>query len=49
MFFREEDAMDAIPVLIAMPSNKPDGTTIWASEKVIGLIHGNDGGLDPVQ
>ncbi len=41
--------MEAIPVLLAMPSNKAEGTTIWASEKVIGLIHGNDAGLDPVQ
>lgn len=40
--------MDAIPVLLAMPSSKPEGTTIWASEKVIGLIHGNAGGLDAV-
>ncbi len=41
--------MDKIPVLLAMPSNKPEGTAIWASEKALGLIHGNDGDLDPAQ
>jgi hypothetical protein len=41
--------MDEVPVMLTMPSGKPEGTTIWASEKVIGLIHGNDGGLDATQ
>ena len=41
--------MNAIPVMLAMSSGKQEGTNIWASEKVIGLIHGNDGDLDVIQ
>ena len=41
--------MNAIPVLLAMSPCNREGTAIWASEKVIGLIHGNAGTLDVVQ
>ena len=41
--------MSSMPVVIAMHSQKPDGTTLWASEKVMELILGIDGVIDRTQ
>jgi hypothetical protein len=39
-------AMTSISAMIAMRPQKPDGTTLWASEKVMALLLGVDGVID---
>jgi hypothetical protein len=42
-------AMSAIQVMIAMRPRNPGGTTVWANEKVMGLILNGDGVIDRIQ
>lgn len=41
--------MPSIQVMIALRPQKPDGTTLWASEKVMELVLGIDGVIDRSQ